>query len=62
MKNYIDSQEHWEDSVNADYDYKKAMEKEQKDNRGEQPDDRQQCYKTGEECIYKCYGLCKESC
>ncbi len=61
MKNYIDSQEHWEDSVNADYDYKKAMEKQQLDNR-EQPDDRQQCYKTSKECRHKCSGLCKESC
>ena len=25
------------------------------------PDDRQQCYKTGKECKYKCTGLCKES-
>ncbi len=33
MKNYIDSEQHWEDSVNADYDYKEAMEKEQEDNR-----------------------------
>ena len=33
MKNHIDSEQHWEDSVNADYDYKKAMEKEQPDNR-----------------------------
>ena len=40
-KEYIGSQEHWEDSVNADHDYKEAMEKEQSDNR-EQPDDRQQ--------------------
>ena len=29
MKNYIDSQQHWEDSVNADYDYMEAMKKEQ---------------------------------
>jgi hypothetical protein len=41
MKNYIDSQQHWEDSINADYDYKKAIEKEQQDNRS-QPDDRVQ--------------------
>ena len=41
MKNYIDSEQHWEDSVNADYDYKKAIEKEQEDNR-EQPDNREQ--------------------
>jgi len=40
MKNYIDSEQHWEDSVNADYDYKKSMEKEQEDNR-EQPDNRE---------------------
>ena len=50
MKNYIDSQEHWEDSINADYDDR------------QQHDDRQQCYKTGKECKYKCSGLCKESC
>jgi hypothetical protein len=41
MKNYIDSQQHWEDSVNADYDYMEAMEKEQEDNR-EQHDNREQ--------------------
>ena len=46
MKNYIDSQKHWEDSVNADYDYMEAMEKEHEDNR-DKPDNRQQCYKTG---------------
>jgi hypothetical protein len=28
MKNYIDSQEHWEDSINADYDKKEQMQKE----------------------------------
>ena len=61
MKKYIGSQEHWEDSVNADYDYKKTMEKEQSDDR-EQKDDRQQCYKTGLECIYNCSGLCRDSC
>ncbi|AGO49720.1 hypothetical protein Phi13:2_gp110 [Cellulophaga phage phi13:2] len=32
MKNYIDSEQHWEDSVNADHDYLEAMEKEQEDN------------------------------
>jgi hypothetical protein len=36
MEKYIGSQQHWEDSINADYDYKEAMEKEQSDNR-EQP-------------------------
>jgi len=61
MKKYIGSQEHWEDNINADYEYKKSMEKEQSDNR-EKPDNRQQCYKTGEECKYKCSGLCKDSC
>lgn len=61
MKNYIGSQQHWEDSINADYEYKKRMEKEQEDNR-EQEDDRQQCYITGSECRYSCKGLCKESC
>ena len=25
MKNYIDSEQYWEDSVNCDYDYMKAM-------------------------------------
>jgi len=56
MKNYIDSEQHWEDSVNADYDHKKAMK--QEDNR-EQPDNREQgqglpidsvsnCFKCGE--------------
>ncbi len=28
MKNYIDSQQHWEDRINDDYYYKKQMEKE----------------------------------
>ncbi|NQY30547.1 MAG: hypothetical protein HRT69_13885 [Flavobacteriaceae bacterium] len=41
MNKYIGSQQHWEDSINADYDYKEAMEKEQSDSR-EQPDDREQ--------------------
>lgn len=27
-KQYIGSQQHWEDSINADYDYKKRMDKE----------------------------------
>lgn len=44
MENYIGSQQHWEDNVNADYDHKKAMDKEQTDNR-EQPDNRQKHYK-----------------
>ncbi|AGO47997.1 hypothetical protein Phi12:1_gp31 [Cellulophaga phage phi12:1] len=33
MKNYIDSEQHWEDSVNADHDYMEAMEKEESNNR-----------------------------
>lgn len=60
MENYIGSQYHYEDSVNADYDYKESMEKEQSDNR-DQPDNRQQCYKTGDECKYNCSGICKDS-
>ena len=27
MKNYIDSQEHWEDSINADYEERKRINK-----------------------------------
>lgn len=61
MKNYIGSQQHWEDSINADYDERERRDKEQKDTR-EQIDDRQQCYKTLKECKFKCSGLCKESC
>ena len=61
MKKYIGSQEHWEDDVNAYYDEKHPQQSEQVDDR-EQPDDRQQCYKTGKECKYKCDGLCKDSC
>jgi hypothetical protein len=38
-KQYIGSQEHWEDSVNADYDQREQQAKEQKDDRV-QPDDR----------------------
>ena len=30
MKEYIGSQEHWEDSINADFDYKENMEREQR--------------------------------
>jgi len=61
---YIGSQQHWEDNINADYDERERHSKQpsgQVDNRT-QPDDRQQCYKTGKECKYKCSGLCKESC
>lgn len=39
MKNYIDSPEHWEDSINAYYDNRERREQEQ--NR-EQPDEREQ--------------------
>ena len=41
MKNYIDSQEHWEDSINDDYDERELRDKEQIDDREqEQHDDR----------------------
>jgi len=60
MENYIGSQQHFEDSINADYDERDRRNKEQEDTR-EQPDNRQQCYKTGEECKHNCQGLCKES-
>ena len=33
MKEYIGSQEHWEDSVNADYDRREEESKYQEDNR-----------------------------
>jgi len=36
MKEYIGSQEHWEDNINADYDEREKREKEQTDNRTEQ--------------------------
>jgi FixJ family two-component response regulator len=39
MKNYIDSQQHWEDSINADFDYREGRNREQIDDR-EQLDDR----------------------
>lgn len=39
-KGYIGSQQHWEDSINADYDERERRYKEQEDNR-EQPDDRE---------------------
>lgn len=39
MKNYIDSQQHWEDSVNSDYDKQKQIDKNQTDNRT-MPDNR----------------------
>ena len=38
-KEYIGSQQHWEDSINQDYDEKEMHSKEQIDNR-EQPDNR----------------------
>lgn len=61
-KNYIGSQEHFEDKVNAHYD---ALEKNNKhfnnQKEPEQEDNRQQCYKTGLECKYDCSGLCKDS-
>jgi hypothetical protein len=46
MENYIGSQQHWEDRINYDYEYRKNMEKEndkreQEDNRTK-PDLRQQ--------------------
>jgi hypothetical protein len=40
MKNYIGSQQHWEDEINADYDERDRRDKEQKDDRV-QEDDRQ---------------------
>jgi len=39
MKEYIGSQEHWEDNINADYDEREKREKEQTDNRTEQISD-----------------------
>lgn len=60
MKNYIGSQEHWEDSINADYEHNKRMEKEQIDDR-EQTDDRKICYKTDKVCNSDCKGLCRDS-
>ena len=33
MKEYIGSQEHWEDSVNADHDKREEIQKDQEDNR-----------------------------
>ena len=44
-KNYIGSQQHWEDSINADYDESERRYKEQVDNR-EQIDDREPQYTT----------------
>lgn len=35
-KQYIDSQEHWEDEINADYDKREQVLKEQPDNRTEE--------------------------
>jgi hypothetical protein len=58
MKNYIDSKQHLEDSVNAEYERKESMKREYE--KRKMPDDKWQCYKTGKECIYKCTGLCKE--
>jgi hypothetical protein len=43
MENYIDSQQHWEDSINADYDERERRYNEQKrEIEQEQEDDRQQ--------------------
>ena len=42
MNSYIGSQQHWEDSINARYDERERMNKEQVDNRV-QEDDRVQC-------------------
>lgn len=39
-KNYIGSQQHWEDSINADYDERERRNQEQQDDRI-QPDDRE---------------------
>ena len=61
MEEYIGSQQHWEDNINADYDERDRRKREQRDDR-EQPDNRQQCFKTGKECKYNCSGFCKESC
>lgn len=36
MKNYIGSQQHWEDSINDDYDQRERMDKEQKRDEREQ--------------------------
>lgn len=35
-KEYIGSQEHWEDSINADYDERERRDKEQSQQQGEQ--------------------------
>ena len=62
MKNYIGSQEHWEDNINNDYDERERRNREQQP-QPEQIDNRQQqCYKTGKECKFNCSGLCKENC
>ena len=61
-KQYIGSQEHWEDSINADYDERERRDKEQQDDRVQEDDRPMQCYKTHEACQYNCKGLCKDAC
>lgn len=58
-KQYIGSQEAFEDVVNEYYDSLKDINDELRKEFETRPDDRQQCYKTGKECKYKCTGLCK---
>lgn len=54
-KGYIGSQQHWEDSVNADYNERERMDI-QRDNCVEhQEDNRIQCPVTLLECECNCY-------
>lgn len=55
MKQYIGSQQHWEDSINAYYDERERRDAEIKDNR-EQYDDRVQCPSTMGTCELGCNG------
>ena len=61
-KQYIGSQEHWEDNINADYDERERRDKEQQDDRVQEDNRPKQCYKTYKECKYDCQGLCKDAC
>ena len=62
MKQYIDSQEHWEDSVNADYDERERFAKFEEEYNRQQPtddylqgEDEMQCNLCGEfEPFCKC--------
>jgi hypothetical protein len=61
VKQYIGSQEHWEDNINADYDERERRDKEEQDDRVQVDDRPKQCYKTHKECKYNCQGLCQDA-